>query len=405
MSSFSGAWPQILNEVIAVARAVLRDLEGPEIPATLHRVAASQGGRLPPPLAVSLLREVDSNDWLREKVAAEWDGEEGDAADLFLRRPGGWWLDLVALADAADQGQQQTRIHDLETKIEENEAKLAAAAKRSKESKKAAEAASRAARESVEAAKKAIEHRHSSKVAETASLRSDLEQAEEQRRQREIEHLELQDAFDALRSRFAKARRGRFEDTSSVSGSRSFPADPVKLARMLDRQARELGRNLSQPTAPPSVEKARLTLASGIRPDSSDAIRWLIGLDRPAVVLVDGYNAQFHIDRADFTSGAARRRLVDVLMRLRSSADTRHRVVVVYDSTLPGDRSARTSAGGVETRFAEKDRIADEELVEMAGRLDNAVVISSDRAVRDGAEANGAVVLWSEALASWLSRS
>jgi rRNA-processing protein FCF1 len=80
-------------------------------------------------------------------------------------------------------------------------------------------------------------------------------------------------------------------------------------------------------------------------------------------------------------------------------------VVVVYDSTLPGDRSARTSAGGVETRFAEKDRIADEELVEMAGRLDNAVVISSDRAVRDGAEANGAVVLWSEALASWLSRS
>jgi adenylosuccinate synthase len=43
------------------------------------------------------LREVDSNDWLREKVAAEWDGEEGDAADLFLRRPGGWWLDLVAL--------------------------------------------------------------------------------------------------------------------------------------------------------------------------------------------------------------------------------------------------------------------------------------------------------------------
>jgi predicted RNA-binding protein with PIN domain len=405
MSTFSGAWPRILSEVISVARAVLRELEGPEVPATLHKVAGTQGGQLPPPLAVALLREVDSNDWLREKVATEWDGEEGDAADLFLRRPGGWWLELAAMADAADQGEQQSRIADLEAKLEEIDAKRAAAVKRSKETRKAAEAASRESRESVEAAKKAVEQRYSAEVAAATSLRAEVESAEEQRQQRESEHLELQDAFDALRSRFAKARRGRFEDTSSVSGSRSFPADPVKLARMLDRQARELGRDLSEPPAPPQVRKARLTLANGIRPDSSDAIRWLIGLDRPAVVLVDGYNAQFHIDRADFTSGAARRRLVDALKRLRSSADTNHRVVVVYDSMLPGDRSARTSAGGVEIRFAEKDRIADEELVEMAGRLDNAVVISSDRAVRDGAEANGAVVLWSESLASWLTRS
>lgn len=388
-----------------MARAVLRELDGPEIPATLHKVAASQGGRLPPPLAVRLLRELDSNDWLREKVAAEWDGEEGDAADLFLRRPGEWWLELVAMTETAAAGEWQTRIADLETKVQEIEAKRMAAVKRSKESKKAVEAANRTARESVEAAKQAAKHRYSTEVAETTSLRSEVEHATQQRLQRESEHLELQEAFDALRSRFAKARRGKFEGTGQVGGSRSIPADPVKLARMLDRQAHELGRDLSEPTAPPPVEKARLVLASGIRPDSSDAIRWLIGLDRQAVVLVDGYNVQFHVDRADFTSGAARRRLVDVLKRLRSSAAAKHRMVVVYDSTLPGDRSARTSAGGVEIRFAEKDRIADEEIVDMAADLDNVVVISSDRAVRDGAEANGAVVLWSEALEHWLSRS
>jgi predicted RNA-binding protein with PIN domain len=130
----------------------------------------------------------------------------------------------------------------------------------------------------------------------------------------------------------------------------------------------------------------------------------LVELEEPVAVLVDGYNAQFHVDRVDFTSGTARRHLVDALKRLRLAATARHRVVVVYDSTMPGERAARTSLGGVEIRFAEEDRIADEEIVAMTAHLDRAVVISSDRAVREGAEANGAVVLWSEALGDWLAR-
>ena len=146
-------------------------------------------------------------------------------------------------------------------------------------------------------------------------------------------------------------------------------------------------------------------MAPGVRPDSSDAIRWLLGLDESVVVLVDGYNVQFHIDDKDFTSGGARRRLVEALKRLRTASPSKHRIVVVYDSTLPGERIARTSLGGVEVRFADKDRIADEEIVEMTSELPRAVVISSDRAVRDGAEGNGAVVLWSESLAAWLERA
>ena len=47
----------------------------------------------------------------------------------------------------------------------------------------------------------------------------------------------------------------------------------------------------------------------------------------------------------------------------------------------------------------------DEEIVELAAGLDDVVVISSDREVREQAEADGAVVLWSEALAQWLARS
>jgi predicted RNA-binding protein with PIN domain len=152
-------------------------------------------------------------------------------------------------------------------------------------------------------------------------------------------------------------------------------------------------------------ETAPLAFGAGVRPDSSDAIRWLLGLDAAVVVVVDGYNAQFHIDRADFTSGAARRQLVDALKRLRAASTIKHRIVVVYDSTLPGERDARSSLSGVEIRFAEKDRIADEEIVAMAESLDRVVVISSDREVREGSEDGGAVVLWSEALKDWLARA
>ena len=148
-----------------------------------------------------------------------------------------------------------------------------------------------------------------------------------------------------------------------------------------------------------------LAFASGVRPDSSDAIRWLIGLEEAVVVLVDGYNAQFHINHEDFTSGAARRSLIDALQRLRMAATIKHRMVVVYDSTLPGERDARSSLSGVEIRFAEQDRIADEEIVAMAGELDRVIVISSDREVREGSEDGGAIVLWSEALKDWLVRA
>jgi predicted RNA-binding protein with PIN domain len=79
--------------------------------------------------------------------------------------------------------------------------------------------------------------------------------------------------------------------------------------------------------------------------------------------------------------------------------------VVVFDSTLPGAREARSAIGGVEVRFAEDDRIADEEIIDAAAELSDVVVISSDRAVREGAEERGAVVLWSEALTGWLDRS
>ncbi len=404
MSGFGGIWLNVLSGAVAAGRSALHELDAKEIPAALSRVASSQGGRLPPPLASRLLAEIDKNDWFRNKVAEEWEDEVGDASDLFLNRPEGWWIAVSAAGVAAGTGAEQRRLDELETRLRKVEAKRDSAVKKAAEHKKAVAEAGRRAKEAAETARKSVEQRFAKSVAEVEGLRRELVETKEILAELDTEHRLLQTSFDGLRSRLLKARRDRIDEAGPQGESSFLSRDPVKLARLLDLQAAALGRDPGALSEPTQVEHSALRMAAGVRPDSSDAIRWLVSLDEAVVVVVDGYNAQFHIDETDFTSGAARRRLVAALKRLRTASPRKHRIVVVYDSTLPGERIARTSLGGVEVRFADKDRIADEEIIEMTAALDRVVVISSDRAVRDGAEANGATALWSEALSGWLER-
>jgi predicted RNA-binding protein with PIN domain len=406
MSGFRGIWASVLSDAVAAGRGALRDLDGPEIPSSLQRVAAYSGGKLPPPLAVSLLAEIDRNDWFRDKVAETWEGDASSPAGLFLTRPDGWWIEIADEAAAKVSGRESALVADLRKQADKVEDKRRAAAKKAAEYKKALEKSKLRGKQRVETARRSVEAKFTAESAELASVRAEVASLAERLESLEMDHRELQDAYDGIRSRLAKARRQRMEESGSGATSRWAPSDPVKLARLLDLQAASLGRTPGQSTEPAKEHHSeRLMLDAGIRPDSSDAIRWLVGLEDPAVVLVDGYNVQFHINRSDFISGSARRSLVDALKRLRTASTNKHRIVVVYDSTLPGERIARSSLGGVEVRFAEKDLIADEELVAMAGDLERVVVISSDREVREGSEGAGAVVLWSEAIAAWLDRS
>jgi predicted RNA-binding protein with PIN domain len=326
---------------------------------------------------------------------------------LFINRPAGWWIAVAAAAEALAAGDAARRIEELEDRLSLLEEKRSQATRRAKELKKAAADAERRLKQAAAAARHGDSGGRSVDAAEIDARRAELETVTTALAALRAEHRELQGSFDALRSRFAKMRRARsVESPGAVSGS-FVPRDPVKLARMLDLQTGAFGRDLTEPSpaVPATPAKPAIRLPAGVRPDSSDAMRWLLSLDQPVVVVVDGYNAQFHMDPADFTSGAARRNLIDVLKRLRTAAAVPHRIVVIFDSTLPGARDARSAIGGVEVRFAEDDRIADEEIIDAAAQLDDVVVVSSDRAVRDGAEANGAVVLWSEALVGWLERS
>lgn len=402
MSGYGGAWPRILGAAIDAARKVLRELDGAEIPAGVQRVASYQGGRLPPPLAARLLRELDENDWLRDRVGEAWEEAGSDPATLFLLRPPGWWLELAGLASHVEDKGEREGIAALERKLVDVEAKRAKAAKRLKEARQEAATAAREARRLADEARAAAAGRYEDEIATLDSMRAGLRHATERVRRLEQERHELQEAYGALRSRLARNRRGR---EAAVAGRTdgSPPPDPVGLARMLDLQAAGFGRHHA-PGVSSRPSQDEVAIAPGTRPDSADAIDWLLGIELPVTVLVDGYNVQFHIDREEFMSGAARRQLIGVIERLRRKARAPHRFVIVYDSTLPGDRDARTSTGGVEIRFAEAERIADEEIIELAGELNRVVVISSDREVREGSEDAGAAVLWSEALEAWARR-
>ena len=92
------------------------------------------------------------------------------------------------------------------------------------------------------------------------------------------------------------------------------------------------------------------------------------------------------------------------LDRLQQVARGPMRVVAVFDSRL-GPAGEVPAPGPVEVRFTAEEGGADEEIAVLAGALGGArVVVSSDRAVREAAEAAGAMTLWSEALRDWSRR-
>ncbi|HDH25979.1 MAG TPA: hypothetical protein ENH00_07290 [Actinobacteria bacterium] len=54
------------DDVVQIARSVVRDLDLDDVPAALRPVERYSGGRLPPPLAGTLLNAIVENDWFRK---------------------------------------------------------------------------------------------------------------------------------------------------------------------------------------------------------------------------------------------------------------------------------------------------------------------------------------------------
>jgi predicted RNA-binding protein with PIN domain len=121
----------------------------------------------------------------------------------------------------------------------------------------------------------------------------------------------------------------------------------------------------------------------------------------PVPVIIDGYNLLYA--RGEAPAPASRARLVADLFDWARTRD--RRVVVVFDAWAAGTREARKEAHGpVTVWFTRAGERADAFIVRWVGEHAEAIVVTSDRAVQQGARRRGAAVLDAESFAARLER-
>lgn len=396
-----------LARAVEVARQVLSELDGKDIPVGLSRIATQTRPRLVPPLERRLLDEIDRDDWFRERVAEAFeesrDSEDlGDeASELFLLRPEGWEVRLEEIALRTEDAQRLDRLAQLTRRVDELESELENWRNSAKRYRREADEAAAKADRRVAAARAEVRSQHESRrlgVLERQNRHLGRELAEVVR-ERDEARQRLVDA----RAELEKQRRANRAPPPKPAPSAWGELDPVGAARLLDDVAKALtpDPSFADPVATPMEH--RLGLPDGLAPDDRAAVEWLLTVDHSFVLLVDGYNLGYHLDHARFNSPEIRRRLENDLVRLKALARGRLQVTVVYDSAQTGGVTSDSVAGGIEVRFTSAGHTADDELVELAARLGrSAVVVSSDRRVREQAQESGSLGLWSEALAGWM---
>jgi hypothetical protein len=381
----------LLRPAADALRRALQRMDDDDVPAPLRSLADSSARRLPPPLVKRALAELDGSEWLRDEVLAEAELEEGSPSQLFVARPEGWEVRLEGLAHQTEERREERarsalerqlteameRVERLEQELRSGTDRVAAAERRARDRLRGEiEAAERARREAEARARD-----EARAAARTAS--------HNERLTAELEAAEVR--IESLRQLLEKERRAPTADDGGSPARGWFPAEPVAMAEELDRIVSAVRRPVMAEAQPP-LTSTELRLPEGTRPDRPEAVRWLI--QRPFTWLIDGYNVAFQLH--DEPDAATRNRLVAEAGRLAGLAAPGSMVVIVFDSSvdsssLPADRRARVV-------YAPS---ADEWIIEHAG--EGTVVVSSDRRVREAAEAAGSVGVWSEAWAGWIT--
>jgi hypothetical protein len=403
----------LLKPALDAARAALRDLDGDQIPNDLRRVVAYGGGSLPPPHARSLLKGLEQYEWLREKAAevldgAPEDGGRGEASFLYLGRPDGWALRLAEIA--ASEGARAGSSADRAAAAKEQAltAKLEAARSRTKEIQRGCRAA-------VSGLERQIADLTAERRSESAAEARGDKEVREAVASVEEAAARYRGERDEARRAAAKAKQTLHEERSLRRKAENAAAgieatgswvgdDPEAMANRLDHTAQMARPPAPTPASPgAAVPTAPPALPAGVAPDGAAAIDWLLGVDGPVTVVVDGYNVGYLLCD-ERNPGTARERMEPVLKRLEKMGAGLLRVIVIYDSTL-GPAETMPTPGSLGVRFSEAGHTADEAIIDLVGDLDGTVVvISGDREVREEAESLGATPLWSRALVSWERR-
>jgi hypothetical protein len=404
---------QLLGDAIEAARHALRDLDSDQVPASLRRIAGYAGGTLPPPFARSLVSELAVNEFLRSKALDAWAGErpptraDSLASYRFLERGAGWSMDVATAAFG--QGARAAAMGDRALEVERDafEAEAASLRERLKTMRKDH-------RRLEGELKRVTQMRREPAKEERIAERRRTDELEEASRLHASALTELEARLTSARRELDAAREQALLDrrlrADAESAHRAAVApesptmDPDALAERLDVIAA-----LAAAAGPSSaLDDGRsevgaldsLQFPAKIRPDTSEAIEWLVDAGN-SIVLIDGYNVGFLL--AERLDGARARMLVaEVAGRLAATAKQAE-IVVVFDSEIASNGGTSQRTGRVEV-FYPDHRSADDEIVERSGRRPRTVVITNDRDVRHRAEAVGAIALWSDALAEWSRR-
>ena len=388
----------LLFPALEAARRALRQMKDKDIPPTLRNVAA-RSGRLPPPLAQRLLQVLDGSEWLRAESVAAWkdiDPEDPDAkrraSAVFLQRPDGWEVLIKSLADESAEAEAIRTNRKLgenlaraERRVERLESKLAEAEDRVRQSE----------------ASVAERMREQADRLGRAKSRELLELEQLQRMVADLEErlAEVIAERDGLAQGLVSPPRRSVTPPPLPSVHRPGAwelGSPLELARHLDDLA-TAGAVLPVAISSPgdAAHSGSIKLPQGLAPDSAGAIYWLLAQPAALMVAIDGWNAAHMLTSPPDLE--ARSRIVEAGRRLAVASVGKRRVIVMFDSREGNEHHRYLE---VEVRFVDS---ADEGILDLAKTTTAPlVVVTSDRRVREGAEAVGAVGLWSQALVDWL---
>jgi hypothetical protein len=414
-SSYVGAMDQhaerLFRRALEAAARALRDLKAGQVPAELRRVA----GRplpLPPPLAASLLKGIDRYDWLREKAVQAWPEADAEtpgpdlASALLLLRPPGWAARVAVLATGVGAEQGSAEVEDLKASLQAARAEGAEWKRRARAAEQEGRRQARETRRLLEEERAARQAAHPGPAREKAVKTGELARLSALVEVGSAERETLLGENRRLKQGLAKERRARAAAEALLaegSGSGSWSGDPLALATQLDRIA-----VMARPPAPKPATTgrgrggARMRLPARILPDRKEAVDWLARRTGAGTLIVDGYNLAFVLTGSR-EPAVGREAVLMVLERLRRVARGPLRIVVAFDSRF--EAGAAEAPPGAEVRFFTGEQGADRGIIELVKEVEgNRMVVSSDREVREGVEAAGALALWSEAVVEWWKR-
>jgi predicted RNA-binding protein with PIN domain len=407
----------LLVPALEAARASLRDMEDEEIPNKLRKVVAYSGGTLPPPLARSLGEFLDDDADLRSRALEEWPeadlmevGASGASA-FFLIRPDNWQFELGKLVARHETDSLNLEISTLQSRLAKVEQEASQGKQRLSDLRKELSETKQQVKQKAKKAAQRGKAKKSSQPEDPGAkvLAGRIAELEKAQVDADSAHDSLVDRAQLLEDKLREARAERAEAVKKFETRKSFgwgSADPVALARHLDDVASVVAsgsRVAEYFNETMGFEQGPWKLPPGSRPDGINSIEWLMRQPRPFLLVVDGHNLAHKLRPAAAAEASTRDEIAHSLARFKLHTKTVARVVVVFDSSVSQFGDAYRGPSGIEIRFASASETADHEILALVDAADDpVVVVSSDREVREGAETNGAIGLWSEAMKEWM---